>query len=132
MPLFIIIQSIVQEGNASPRAVSSLQGKNWFLGGEKFLCLYSSLGYIPRSGIAGSYGHFMVNSLKVEVIHSCLTLCDPIEPKEFSRPEYWSGEPFPSPGDLPNPGIKPRSPALQADSLLSEPPGKIKNFISIS
>jgi len=39
---------------------------------------------------------------------------------EFSRPEYWSGEPFPSPGDLPNPGIKPRPPALQADSLPAE------------
>ena len=38
--------------------------------------------------------------------------------------EYWSGQPFPSPGDLSNPGIKARSPALQADSLLSEPPGK--------
>ena len=36
---------------------------------------------------------------------------------EFSRLEYWSGSPFPSPGDLPNPGIEPRSPALQADSL---------------
>ena len=42
----------------------------------------------------------------------------------FSRQEYWSGLPFPSPGDLPNPGIKPRSPALQADTLPSEPPGK--------
>ena len=42
----------------------------------------------------------------------------------FSRQEYWSGLPFPSPGDLPNPGIKPRSPALQADSLPAEPPGK--------
>ena len=42
----------------------------------------------------------------------------------FSRQEYWSGLPFPSPGDLPNPGIKPRSPALQADALTSEPPGK--------
>jgi len=41
---------------------------------------------------------------------------------EFSRQEYWSGLPFPSPGDLPNPGIKPRSPALQADALTSEPP----------
>ena len=41
---------------------------------------------------------------------------------EFSRQEYWSGLPFPSPGDLPNPGIEPGSPALQADSLLSEPP----------
>ena len=39
---------------------------------------------------------------------------------EFSRQEYWSGEPFPFPGDLPNPEIEPRSPALQADSLLFE------------
>ena len=42
----------------------------------------------------------------------------------FSRQEYWSGFPFPSPGYLPNPGIEPGSPTLQADSLLSEPPGK--------
>ena len=41
----------------------------------------------------------------------------------LSRQEYWSGLPFPSPGDLPDPGIKPRSPALQADALPSEPPG---------
>jgi len=46
---------------------------------------------------------------------------------ELSRPEYWSGWPFPSPGDLPNPGIEPRSPALQVDSLPAEPPGKPKN-----
>ena len=43
----------------------------------------------------------------------------------FSRQEYWSRLPFPCPGDLPNPGIKPRSPTLQADALLSEPPGKL-------
>ena len=42
----------------------------------------------------------------------------------FSRQEHWSGLPFPSPGDLPNPGIEPGSPALQVDSLLSETPGK--------
>ena len=42
----------------------------------------------------------------------------------FSRQEYWSGLLFPSPGDLPDPGIKPRSPALEADALTSEPPGK--------
>ena len=42
----------------------------------------------------------------------------------FSRQEYWSGMPFPSPGDLPDSGIKPRSPALQADTLTSEPLGK--------
>ena len=44
----------------------------------------------------------------------------------FSRQEYWSELPFPSPGDLPNPGIEPRSPALQADTLPSEPPGKLR------
>ena len=44
----------------------------------------------------------------------------------FSWQEYWSGLPFLSPGDLPDPGIEPRSPALQADSLPSEPPGKPK------
>ena len=43
---------------------------------------------------------------------------------EFSRKEYWSRLPFPSPGDLPSPGIETRSPALQADALPSEPPGK--------
>ena len=43
---------------------------------------------------------------------------------EFSRQQYWSGLLFPAPGDLPDPVIKPRSPALQADSLQSEPPGK--------
>ena len=43
---------------------------------------------------------------------------------EFSRQEYWSGLPFPSPGDLPDAGIEPGSPALQADALPSEPPGK--------
>ena len=56
----------------------------------------------------------------------------------FSRPEYWSGLPFPSPGDLPNPGIEPGSPALQADTLPSEPPGKsvitlkLINFILVT
>ena len=53
----------------------------------------------------------------------------------FSRQEYWSGLPFPSPGDLPDPGIEPGSPTLQADALSSEPPGshlfhgKLSDFI---
>ena len=42
----------------------------------------------------------------------------------FPGQEYWRGLPFPSPGDLPHPGIKPGSPTLQADALTSEPPGK--------
>ena len=45
---------------------------------------------------------------------------------ELSRQEYWSGLPFPSPGDPPDPGIEPWSPVLQADSVLSEPPEKPK------
>ena len=43
----------------------------------------------------------------------------------FSRQGYWSGLPFPSPGDLPNPGLEPGCPPLQADALPSEPPGKL-------
>ena len=50
---------------------------------------------------------------------------DPLS-MEFSRQEYWSGLPFPSPEDLSDPGIEPRSPALQADTLPSELPGKFK------
>ena len=65
----------------------------------------------------------------------CLTLCDPETVAqqaplslEFSRQEYWSGLPFPSPGDLLEPGIELRSPAMQVDSLPSEPPGKTFNL----
>jgi len=46
----------------------------------------------------------------------------------FSRQEYWSGLPFPSPGDLSDPGIEPPSPTLEADALPSEPPGKHTMF----
>ena len=67
--------------------------------------------------------------VKVKASQSCLTLCDPMDytAQEFSRPEYWSGEPFPSPGDLPTPGIGARPSALQVDSFPAEPPGKPKN-----
>ena len=68
------------------------------------------------------------------VILNCsvtLNSCDPMDyvlqappSMGFSRQEYWGGLPFPPPGDLPDPGIEAGSPALQADSLLSEPPGK--------
>ena len=66
---------------------------------------------------------------EIEGLQSCLTLCylQTIQSMEFSRPEYWSGRPFPSPRNLPFPGIEPRSPALQADSLPTEPQGKSKN-----
>ena len=69
-----------------------------------------------------TYGYFVFS----------FRLCNPmryatpwsIQPMEFSRPEYWRRLPFPSPGDLSTPGIKPRSPALHADSLLAELLGK--------
>ena len=70
--------------------------------------------------------------VKVLVVQLCPTLCNPMAhqgslSKGFSRQKYWNGWSFPSPGDLPDAGIEPRSPALQADSLLSEPAGKPKN-----
>ena len=77
-------------------------------------------------------------SLVVLIAQSCPTLRPPWTVARqaplslgFSRPECWSGLPFPSPGNLPDPGIEPRSPALLADSLLSEPPGKL-NIIMAS
>ena len=67
-----------------------------------------------------------------EVSQLCTTLCDPMDCSLtgfsihgiFHGQEYWSGLPFPSPGDLPDPGIEPRSPASYADALPSEPQGK--------
>ena len=55
---------------------------------------------------------------------SCSVVSDSLPSTEFSRPEYWSGSPIPSPADLPDPGIEPGSPALQADSLPAVLPGK--------
>ena len=66
------------------------------------------------------YIYIYIYIYESEVTQSCLTLCDPMDSSlhqappsmGFSRQEYWSGLPFPSPGNLPNPGIEPRSPAL--------------------
>ena len=76
----------------------------------------------------------------VLVAQRCPTLWDPWTVAHqappamgFSRQEYWSGLPLlplPSPGDLPDPGVEPRSPALQADALTSVPPGKPQGLVS--
>ena len=66
--------------------------------------------------------HKISDQVWLKVHNKPPTLCDPMT-VGFSRQEYWSGLPFPSPEDLPDTGIEPRSPALRADSLLSEPPG---------
>ena len=83
--------------------------------------------------------YFVCVCVCVLVTQLCLILCDPLRTiahqaplsMELSRQEYWSGLPCPSPGDLSDPGIEPGSPALQADSLLSEPPRKLNLFILI-
>ena len=85
--------------------------------------------------------YFRKRTLEFSCMHACLVAqscptlvtpwtvaCQAPLSMEFSRPEHWSGEPFPSPGDLPKPGIKPRSPTLQADSLPAEPQGKSPVF----
>ena len=72
-----------------------------------------------------------IGTMCVSVTKSCLTLCGPMgcclsgfSVHGILQQEHWSGLPFPSPEDLPNPGIEPRSPKLQVDSLPYEPPGK--------
>ena len=74
----------------------------------------------------------IINTERESVSQLCPTLCNPMDCSApgsrllsmgFSRQAYWSGLPFLSPGDLPNPGIEPGSPAFQASSLPSEPPG---------
>ena len=73
-----------------------------------------------------------INNFESEVAQSCSTLCNPMDVAHqappsmgFSRREYWSGVPFPSPGDLPNPGIEPASPALAGGFFTTELPEKL-------
>ena len=91
----------------------------------------------PEDGLASSLqgggrrANARIEAVGVSVVQSCPALCEPTDcscqaplPMGLSRQEYWSGLPCPPPGGLPDPGIEPTSPALQVDSLLSEPPGK--------
>ena len=83
-----------------PTPLRHHRAKNWAPGLENSFPLASSLGTEAK--------------LK-KAAQSCLTLCNPIQSMDFSRPEHWRGLPLPSPGDLPKPGVEPGSPALQAD-----------------
>ena len=98
------------------------QGSNQgFLHGRQILYHLSQQGssiyYVEKSKWSLSV---VSNSLRP---HGMYVACQAPPSMGFSRQEYCSGLPFPSPGDLPHPGIKPRSPTLQANSLLSELPG---------
>ena len=89
---------------------------------KKYIYTWITLLYMWNS-------HYIVNQLwkwKWESLSRVRLFVTPwtVQSVEFSRPEHWSGLSFPSPGDLPNPGIKPRSSTLQVDSLPAEPPGK--------
>ena len=71
-------------------------------------------------------GGCIVGEVKYKLLSRVQPFATPwtVQSVGFSRPEHWSGYPFPSPGALPNSGVEPRSPTLQADSLPAEPPGK--------
>ena len=95
-----------------------------------------SISYLHYQSHQFTFLNFVSVCMCVLFSQSCPTLCGPLDCSPhaplsmgFSRQGYWSGLPFPSPGDLPDPGTKPGSPALQADSLQSEPPGK-PHFVS--
>ena len=90
------------------------------------LSLLSPYLRISDSLMEAAVGPFKVKSLShVQLFLTQWTVAYQASPSiGFSRQEYWSGLPFPSPGDLPDPGIEPRSSTLEADALRSEPPGK--------
>ena len=88
--------------------------------------LQDLLELIPKKDILFIIGKVKVKLLsRVQLSETPWTVAYQASPSMgFCRQEYWSGLPFPSPGDLPNPGIEPRYPTLEADTLTSEPPGK--------
>ena len=97
---------------------------------------FSRASSLPRDQTPALVGGFFTTEPPVSVSHSVVPDSETpwIEAHQaplsmrFSKKGYWSGLPFPSPGDLPNPGIEPRSPALQADSLPAELQGKPPNY----
>ena len=98
--------------------VLEIRTQGRFFGNEMHLYLG---GLSKGSRESASVSHSVVsNSLRPHRLQPTRLLC----PWGFSRQEYWSGLPCPFPGDLPDPGIEPESPALQGDSFLSEPQGK--------
>ena len=84
-------------------------------------CIYTDTGDLRLI-----YLYILFLKVKVKVIGVSSSWHPMDQSMEFSRPENWTEQLFTSPGDLPNPGIKPKSPTLQADSLRSEPPGKLQ------
>ena len=124
--------SCIGEGNGNPLQCSCLENPRD--GGAWWAAIYGVAQSRTRlKGLSSSSSSSEKGKSESEVAQSCPTLCNPMDciayqvpqSMEFSRQEYWSGLPFPSPRDLPDPGIEPRSPSLRANALPSEPPGKL-------
>ena len=105
------------------------------VGVDVFFGILVLSGSMPRSGIAGSYGGGGGGGLVTKLCPTLAMLWTVARQAPlsigFSRQGYWSGLPFPSPGDLPNPGIEPWSPALRADSLPTELQGKTDHQVAL-
>ena len=121
------------EGQVPSTGLLGKYGTTIFVG---FVCLlHFSMCFVCSWCCSTVYGILALQKeTESEVAWSCPTLCSPMDctcqappSMGFSRQGYWSGLPFPSPGDLPNPGSEPGSPAVQADSLPSEPQGGFKD-----
>ena len=93
----------------------------------------AALGLIPLVPLISRFLKVKVKSLsRVRLFVTPWTVAYQAPPSMgFSRQEYWSGVPLPSPGYLPDPGMEPGSPAFQADALASEPPGKLLKLLKI-
>ena len=99
---------------------SLLQISSWIQRIYIFLLGFDPLHFSTEAQVV----HFWLNEWKLHICVQLFVTPWTIRSMDFSRPEYWSGWPFPFPGDLPNPEIEPRSPTLQANSLPAEPQGK--------
>ena len=120
----------------SPIFLTELVATELFL-----LCLEAHSVALFENVIKLRWSHVRLEKLKVIMLvtQSCLTLCDPMDHSHiaplsvrFSRQEFWSGLPFPSPGDIPDPGIKPESSTSREDSLLSKSPRSAINVMTVS
>ena len=100
-------------------------GKEWM---DAYWCKAESLCCPPGTTITLLISYKVKSLSRVRLFATPWTIAHQAPPSmKLSRQEYWSGLPFPSPGDLPNPGIEPRSPPLQVDALPSEPYTPIQN-----
>ena len=100
-------------------------GKEWT---DVYICKAESLRCSPETTITLLIGYKVKSLSCVRLFGTPWTIAHQAPPStEYSRQEYWSGLPFPSPGDLPDPGIEPRCPPLQVDALPSEPYTPIQN-----